>query len=158
MTPNPVPSPWLERARELFDYPRPATFGNPHHCGECADHETLLQAHNPDDIGLEQLGNPSMDPLCYSHAEGLRYYFPAMVRLALDPSDQRYYLDQFLFHLSYAGADNRMLRLFNEEQRAFVVAFLSDLKIDRAEQIERMGDSGELLDTIQLWQRGGTQD
>ncbi len=143
---------WLQTCRQLFALQRPAVFGNAGHCCECAEHEAVLQGHNPDNIGLAQLGNPGWDPLCYCSAQGIRYYFPALVRLALDARDENYYLDQLLFHLLYDGPDNRLLGLFSPQQRDYVANFLTFLMETRAAQIEQMGDASQLLEAILLWQ------
>lgn len=142
---------WQAIARQLFALPRPLQFGNARHCCECAGHEQTLQRCDPDSIGLEELGSPAWDPLCYCNDEGFRYYFPALVRLALDPHDDRYYLDQLLFHLCWNGPGNVRVRAFAPAERAFVHDFLTFLLDSRAEQIERMGDADTLLQAIDIW-------
>ncbi|NVK40145.1 MAG: hypothetical protein HWE39_02810 [Oceanospirillaceae bacterium] len=142
---------WLVRAAALFDLPRPAQFGNARHCCECAEHEATLQRQDPRGIGLEELGSPAWDPLCYCSDEAFRYFFPALVRLALDPHDECYYLDQLLFHLCWDGPGNVRVRAFTTDERRFVHDFLCHLLDSRAEQIERMGDADALLQAIDIW-------
>lgn len=142
---------WRSRAQALFAVPRPEQFGNARHCCECADHEAALQRHDPDSIGLETLGSPAWDPLCYCSDEAFRYFFPALVRLALDPHDDHYYLDQLLFHLCWDGPGNVRVCAFTAAERTFVHDFLLHLLDTRAGQIERMGDADLLLQAIDIW-------
>src|SRR3712207_1738759 len=102
---------WKQRAKLIFNVPKPAHFGKYRHCCECAEHDETLSGSDVDSIGLEQLGNPGWDPLCFSSAEGLIYYMPALIRLTLDTIDdpQQVYLDQLLFHLIQDGAGNALV-------------------------------------------------
>ena len=120
---------WKQRALEVFDVEKPEHFGNYQHCCECAEHDQELSAFDVNSIGLEQLGNPGWDPLCFSHPEGMVYYLPALIRITLDtisnPSER--YLDQFLFHLIKDGPGNSFVTVCSNEQRQFVADFLAYL-------------------------------
>ena len=88
----------IQQVRELFGHvPRPTEFTNAQHCCECAEHNELLQSHNPDSIGYRELGSPAWDPVCFTTIPAFKYYFPALVRLAIEGRGEHYYLDQFLF-------------------------------------------------------------
>ncbi len=116
---------WIQTAKRLFALPKPEHFTDYRHCCECAEHDETLLAHDVDSIGMEQLGNPGWDPLCFSSVTGLLYYMPALVRLTLhtlEPS-QVAYLDQFLFHLHRP----EVLEATNLQQRQFIAAFLESL-------------------------------
>ena len=91
----------VEEAKKLFPANnRPGAFiRNPDHCCECAEHEETLREHDQDSIGIEQLGNAGWDPICFISPEGYKYYFPALVRLALNDSDNMDYIEQFLFRV-----------------------------------------------------------
>src|ERR687888_2561810 len=78
---------WIQAAKRLFQVPKPAHFTNYRHCCECAEHDAVLTASDVNSIGLEQLGNPGWDPLCFTSAEGLLYYMPALIRLTLETMD-----------------------------------------------------------------------
>lgn len=95
----------------------------------CAEHDATLLAYDVNTIGVQQLGNPGWDPLCFATAEGLLYYLPALIRLTLHTMDkpQERYLDQLLFHMMYDGQANRIMRACSSEQRTFVAAFLAYL-------------------------------
>ncbi len=107
-----------------------------------------------DTIGLEQLGHPSWDPLCFSSVEGLLYYLPAMIRLTLDNIEDRQnsYLDQFLFHLIQDGRDNRLVLACSCEQRNFIAAFLEYLINNYPSQIEAEAQlPDEILRAHEIW-------
>jgi hypothetical protein len=86
---------WIQEARRQFKGPKPAHFTNYPHCCECAEHNAVLTASDVNSIGLQQLGNPGWDPLCFAAVEGLLYYLPALIRLTLETMDtpQERYLE-----------------------------------------------------------------
>jgi hypothetical protein len=95
------------------------------------------------------LGNPGWDPLCFADEPGFRYYFSAMVRLALQSTPNEDYIDQFLFHLTI----NVNCMSFNTEQAAFVRKVLEYLLEIKAEEIESHLDADQLLNAIEMWQK-----
>jgi len=129
---------WIQEARRLFSVPKPAHFTNSRHCCECAEHDETLVASDVDAIGLEQLGNPGWDPLCFAAVAGLLYYMPALIRLTLETMDTPHerYLDQLLFHLMRDGKDNDLVRACSQEQRAFLAEFLAHLMEQYSVQID----------------------
>jgi hypothetical protein len=145
---------WKRQARLVFDVPKPAHFVDYRHCCECAEHDATLRAHDVDSIGMEQLGHPSWDPMCFSSAEGLLYYLPAMIGLTLDTMDSPHevYLDQMLFHLIQDGADNRLVSACSREQREFVADFLEYLIENYCAQIEAGAFSADdILKAHEIW-------
>ena len=128
---------WKQQAKLIFSTPKPEHFTDYRHCCECAEHDETLLACDVDSIGLEQLGNPGWDPICFCSPEGMIYYIPALVRLTLDTisNPQQSYLDQMLFHLIKDGPRNRLVSACNEEQRRFIAQFLEYLISEHAEQI-----------------------
>lgn len=155
---------WIQTAKRLFALPKPEHFTNYRHCCECAEHDETLLVHDVDSIGLEQLGNPGWDPICFSLVTGLLYYMPALVRLTLHTLEQPQvaYLDQFLFHLQRSD----LLDAANLQQRQFIVAlleYLLEYLIDQEREevlgmnvrshsvssIENYADA--LLDGLQIW-------
>lgn len=138
--------------------PKPEHFCNYNHCCECFEHDETLLKFDVDTIGLEQLGNPGWDPLCFSSAEGLVYYLPAMIRLTLDGMETpvQSYLDQLLFHLIYDGADNRLVTACSKEQRHFVMKFLEHLIDNYSEEIESgVFFSDDILRAHEIWSTSG---
>jgi hypothetical protein len=75
---------WIQEARRLFTVPKPVLFTNYRHCCECAEHDETLLTADIDSIDLQQLGNPGWDPLCFTSAESLLSYMPALIRLTLE--------------------------------------------------------------------------
>jgi hypothetical protein len=92
----------MERVRQAFaEVPRPAEFGRGTcGCEECQEHERTLASHTPESIGMDELGNPGWDPICFANDAAFVYYLPAMLRLALETD---YYADQLCFHLTLPG-------------------------------------------------------
>ncbi len=145
---------WKQQAKLIFNTPTPDHFTDYRHCCECAEHDLTLLASDADSIGLEQLGNPGWDPLCFSSPEGLIYYMPALVRLTVDtianPSES--YLDQMLFHLIKDGPGNSLVSACMEEQRRFIAEFLSYLITSHAEQIAaEVFASDDILRAHEIW-------
>jgi hypothetical protein len=148
---------WIQEAQRLFKVPKPAHFTNYRHCCECAEHDAVLTASDVNSIGLEQLGNPGWDPLCFTSAEGLLYYMPALIRLTLETMDtqQERYLEQLLFHLIYDGTENRIWRACNHEQRAFIADFLTHLMEQYSVEIdEGIFLSDDVLKAYEIWSAG----
>jgi hypothetical protein len=145
---------WKQQAKAIFNVQKPTHFGNYRHCCECAEHDQTLLAFDVDSIGLPQLGNPGWDPLCFSSAEGLMYYMPALIRLTLDTMDnpRETYLDQMLFHLVQDGMGNRLVSACSKEQREFVADFLEHLVGKYCSQIEAgVFTSDDILKTHEVW-------
>ena len=142
----------IEKAEQLFgDVPRPDHFTDHGHCCECAEHDETFRAHTTASIGLNELGSPAWDPLCFATDEGFRYFFPALVRLAVQGTGETYYLDQFLFHLIRDGRRNSRWKIFSLQQRRFVVELLEALLEEKAAEIEKNLDADSILNAIEIW-------
>ena len=93
------PAEALKNVREAFrDFARPEglfIYGTCR-CEECEEHNQTLSSHTPENITLEELGNPGWDPMCMASDAAFAYYLPGMVRLAFEDS---YYIYQLVFHL-----------------------------------------------------------
>jgi hypothetical protein len=109
---------------------RPEHFTNYKHCCECAEHDETLRLHDIDTIGLEELGHPSWDPICFITIEGYLYYMPALARLALG-TGEKYYLDQFPFHLN-----SDRIAAFTPKQKIAVCRLLEYIRDTRRQEIE----------------------
>ena len=145
---------WKEQAKLVFDVPKPIHFTNYQHCCECAEHDQTLLSYDRDSIGLDQLGNPGWEPLCFSSPEGMMYYMPAMMRLTLDGIDnpQESYLEQMLWHLILDGKDNRLVSACSVEQRKFIADFLEYLMDNYAPQIGAgIFVSDDILKAHEIW-------
>lgn len=141
----------LARAEALFgDAPRPEHHTDHRHCCECAEHDEALQAAAPATVSFAVLGNPAWDPMCFVTHEAFRYWFPALVRLALVEDPQEWYVSQLLFHLSPNPQDRRVA--FSAEQRAFVRDLLDHLADTRRPRLEEYRE-WELLEAARAhWQ------
>lgn len=144
---------WKQQAKLIFNASKPVHFTNYQHCCECAEHDQTLLAYDVDSIGLEQLGYPSWDPLCFSSGAGILYYIPALIRLTLDTIDKPHeiYLPQMLFHLIQDGNNNRLVRECNKKQREFIVEFLEYLIDNNSSQIEECGCFHDICQAQEIW-------
>jgi hypothetical protein len=147
---------WIQQAKRLFNVPKPEHFINYRHCCECAEHDATLLAYDVDSIGIEQLGNPGWDPLCFASVDGLLYYLPAVIRLTLETLDtlQKRYLDQLLFHLIRDGKDHDLVRACSPEQRAFVAEFLAYVIAQYSAKLDGCTYADDLLKAYEMWSVG----
>jgi hypothetical protein len=147
---------WTQEAQRLFHMPKPEHFTNYRHCCECAEHDETLLAYDVNTIGIEQLGNPGWDPLCFASPEGFLYYLPALIRITLETMDkpQERYLDQFLFHLMRDGKDHDLVRACSVEQRVFVAEFLAYLIDQYSAELDECTYSDDMLKAYDIWNIG----
>lgn len=133
---------------------RPEHFTDFAHCCECAEHDALLRSRDLHSLAIEDVGNPGWDPLCFTSAEGLLCYLPALGRLALDEAteDVDWYVPQLLFHLTYERGKNRILRAVTPAQRRAVVRLLRHIVATRGELCEQWSCREDLLAAIELWE------
>jgi len=133
---------------------RPEHFTDYRHCCECPEHDDTLRARDRESLRLEDVGNPGWDPLCFTSAEGLLYYLPALGRLALEEPtrDLDWYAVQLHFHLTYSGSENRILRAASPGQRLAVVRLLEHIVVTRAALCDTWSCRADLLAAAELWQ------
>lgn len=142
---------WIEQAKRLFDVERPEHFTNFTHCDECHEHDQTLLGSSVDDIGLNELGNPGWDPICFCNEAGKLYYMPAFIRLSLSSVNDEFYFCQWLFHLEYDGKENSFLRSCSTEQRQFVADFIEEMINTYPHQLESNSCMDDALRVHQLW-------
>jgi len=141
----------LKEATELFgSAPRPTHFTNHTHCCECAEHDETLRKETVETLSYDCV-RPGWDPLCFISPEGFHYYFPALVRLALEGAGETYFIGQLVFHLELDGKRNSRYLKFTPEQRSYVVRLLHSLVETRADEIEENLDTDALFRTIEIW-------
>ncbi len=142
----------LHEAIELFgSAPRPEHFTNHTHCCECAEHDETLRNETLETLSFDMV-RPGWDPFCFISPEGFQYYFPALVRLALEGSGNTYFIDQLVFHLELDGKGNSRYLKFTPKQRRYVVKLLNYFIEARSGEIDANLDSDALLRTIEIWE------
>ena len=129
----------------------PENYTNRIHCEECAEHDQTLRSFTPKSIGLEQLGNPGWDPICFVLPDAFKYYFPALVRLALDSEENNGYLEQFLFHVTYQGEDSRFFKHFSKDEREATLEVLKHIESHMGKIVDASNLENELKEAIELW-------
>ena len=142
---------WIERSKIVFAVERPQHFTDYLHCEECREHDETLRNSSPNSIGLDELGNPGWDPLCFCFEHGIKYFFPALIRLVLESIDDDFYFDQFLFHLGYEGENNRFMKSCSTEQKRFVTEFLEYVLNTYPKEIDFNLSADEAINVYQLW-------
>ena len=65
---------WTQEATRLFQLPTSAHCTPYHHCSACAEHDKTVVAYDVNAIGIQQVGQPSWDPLCFASMKELLYY------------------------------------------------------------------------------------
>ena len=131
----------------------PENYTNRDHCPECAGHDETLRSHTPESIGLEQLGNPGWDPICFVLPKAFKYYFPALVRLALDSEGTNGYLDQFLFHITYQGEDSRFFKHFSKAERNATLEVLLFIESQMGDLVKEWYLEKDMKEAIELWSK-----
>lgn len=133
---------------------KPEHFTDFTHCEECREHDDTLRARTRETLRREDLGHAGWDPLNFCDGEGIGYLFPTLARFALMPAawhDHGWYGDQLLFHLTYAGADNKFLQWCSPAQRRAVSLLLSHLLDTRSDAISDHGCDDDLVQALELW-------
>ena len=127
---------------------RPAHFTNYWHCSECKDHDDTLCSKSADTLTLAEVGNLGWDPICFITPEGMQYYFPALVRLALTPNAEPDlydpYIYQFLRHVSTLGGFSKF-SFFTQIQKAAVLMVLKHILEHHTDKIEDWSEIEEDL-------------
>lgn len=144
---------WIEAATKLFEAPKPEHFTDYLHCCECAEHDETLRNGEVDSIGMDVLGSPGWDPICFASAEGKKYYVPAFVRLTLQTIKRDCYLDQFLFHLEGDGPGNDFYAACTRKQRQFIAGFIVYLIEHYPEEVETAFCTDDALRVHEMWAR-----
>jgi hypothetical protein len=140
----------IKEALALFpESYRPDNFADPGHCEECRDHNETLLGTTREEITFDELGNPGWDPICFINEDGFKYYFPALVRLALNGTGNEYYITQFLFHIT----ENASCKGFSKEQSAYVVNILEYLIENRSKELDDYAETDDVLNAIELWSK-----
>lgn len=140
----------IKEALSLFpESCRPTNFTDHEHCEECRDHNETLLANTRENISYDVLGNPAWDPICFVNHPGFKYYFPAMVRLAIYGTGNEYYIDQFLFHIT----ENTSCVSFDDQQSSFVLKVLEYMLENKSEEIEVNLDADDILNAIERWEK-----
>jgi hypothetical protein len=143
---------WINEAKKIFGVQKPDHFTDFMHCPECAEHDETLLGSSIDQIGIRELGNSGWDPMCFCSAEGIEYYFPALIRLSLETAaNHEFYFDQLLFHLKYGGKENRFLLHCSRSQKEFIVSFIEYMIATFPGQIEENMCADEALRTYEIW-------
>ena len=95
--------------------PRPEHFTNWNHCDECSEHDATLRSQERGSFEIQVVLNPCWNPLAFMTPEGFQYFFPELVRMALNDSKHGF-LHDFLRNRICTYNDNRQVSLFTPAQ------------------------------------------
>lgn len=146
----------LDRIDDAFgSVQKPAHFTDYGHCDECKEHDDTLRSQTKETIGRNHLGTAGWDPITFTTAEGVAYYFPALARFALRPAigDRDWYGDQLLWHLCYGAEANKLLRWCNAHQKTAVYELLEHIAESKAQEINNCLADKELAAALEIWKR-----
>lgn len=144
---------WIKEAKRIFYTEKPTHFTDYGHCSECFEHDQSLINNNVDEIGMNELGMPSWDPICFCSNEGKKYYMPALIRLSLETINDDFYLDQFLFHMSNEGQNNSFFQDCSIEQKNFISSFLENIIHKYPDQLEKNMSTNEAFYAFDIWKQ-----
>ena len=144
---------WVERAKELFNVSRPEHFTNWTHCDECSEHDETLRLATIDSIGMQELGNPGWDPICFSSIEGKIFYMPVLIRLCIETINKGLYFESFLFHVTGNGEGNDLVNSCSSEQRQFIRSFLEYMITEYPDVIDQANCTDDALKAIEIWSK-----
>jgi hypothetical protein len=142
---------WIEDASRLFSMAKPEHFTDHRHCCECAEHDETLLSAEVDTIGMQELGSPAWDPICFATPQGKKYHVPAFVRLTLETITADSYLEQFLFHLEGDGPGNDFFLSCSTAQRQFLAGFIAYLIDTYPQELDAAYCSDRALRAYEIW-------
>lgn len=142
--------------RAFGPLPKPEHFTNFEHCEECAEHDELLRSRTRETLGLQDVGNPGWEPMCFSSPEGVAYYLPSLARLAFvePPYGYDWYGHQLLFHLYSGGLENGLYTYCNSAQREAIAGLIGAMIESNFSEIESTSSEDEFLRAHEIWAHG----
>ena len=124
---------------------------------EFDEHDELLQSKTIETISRTDLRS-SWDPLTNCCAQGVAYFFPAMARICLEPTNDPWgwYAEEMLFHLTYRGTENKFIRFCGQQQRVAVMHLIEHLLETRTQYIEQSCLPEDFEECVKLWRASCT--
>ena len=117
---------------------------------EATEHDRLLVSRTRETLSIDDVGNPGWDPLCFSSAQGIAYFMPALARFALAEATACY-APQLLFHVYHGFKDNKLWLFCDRAQKEAIAGLLNHLIMTRAALIEDWGMADEVFRAYELW-------
>ena len=136
------------------DADKPEHFTDPTHCNECREHDETLRARTRETLQRNDVGNLGWDPIVFSSADGVGYFFPALARFALLPDvwhDNNWYAVQLLSYLAWEGSENKLRAWSSPPRRQGVQKLLSHLAITRSDAIAKHNAGEDLHNALTVW-------
>jgi hypothetical protein len=123
------------------------------HCPECVEYDARLCRLDRADLRLADVGGVGDDPFLFCGDEGISYFMPALVRLALAPSPPGcdWFGNRLLWYLYSGGPYNSFLAHCSVAQRQTVTRVLGHLVETRVGRPECNVDEDDLLRAYEVW-------
>ncbi len=144
------PTRWVERARSVFGVLKPTQFVTCN-CLECRDHQQTLSAADVETVTLSDLGQAALNPLNFATPAGLKYYFPALVRLILHYPEEEIMQVLMSTLRDGRGRKNPFWESSTANQRKFVADFLRYIIETDAGELDLADAADEVLWAYELW-------
>jgi hypothetical protein len=142
---------WIKKFKLEFNYKKPGNFTGYSQCPESKDHNDTLRKSNRDNISIKELG--VYDPLCFCMIEGIKYYFPALIRVSLETMKSDFYFSQLLFHLTYKGHDNYWYNEFTQSQRNLIHDFIESIIMEYPKRLEAHCSVDDAFEALTIWKQ-----
>ena len=144
-------------AYEIFSgFSRPEIFqDNYENDPESEDHERTLQKYKRHTLSLSAVGSIGYNPISSINPQGMAYYMPRLIELALDlknitKSEDEPYLWNFILQIMPYDNDKRF-SLFEREHKDFICKILNFIKSTYSTYIENYCFENEVTECFNKW-------
>jgi len=133
--------------------PRPNQFMPDLFDPEARDHEELLQGRSNGSLTIQDVGAAGYTPISSCSAEGIRYFMPALARMALESPTYNYnwFADTLLLYVLRPERAARLRDLCSPEQRRAVSDLLRHYLTSQHELSSKLSTDGEIIEAIEYW-------
>lgn len=124
------------------------------HCEECAEYETVLYGVAKENLSVETIGTVCWGPVSALTPEGMVYYLPRLLELAMigvRNKDGEPFVCQFLNQVARYGEEARQFSQLSEIQRCAVRECLRYISGAHAEEIREHNYEDELTVALEAW-------
>ena len=149
----------INRNYEAFaDIPRPPQFTDFEHCDECFEHNETMQKAGLRTLEATAMGTAGWSPLSFLTEQGLSYYMPRLLELALNLDKNEHdesFLSHFLFHLVPTEDYDRFANYSHEQCKTILESLRFALSRHRDQIVEEFIQE-DIEAAIEYWQRKTT--
>ena len=140
---------------EFSSFERPEHFTNYTHCEECAEHDVTLQQCALHDIGSNQVGTISWNPISLLTTDAYGYVMPRLIELSLNLElnmADEFILFDWLIYIT-PGPENNRGKGFSKKQRLVILNTLKYIEKQIWPGIDENYHEEILHDAISVWSK-----